>query len=138
MFSSIDAFGYMRSEEQQINYTKEIYLNKKFKPVTVESLITGLITVNSCLSSKSTLSVNDCFIQPFCFYSVYIGPVSSKKSTCIELFKDEFDRAVETLNKFNCLGLKNSCLLSYSSCNITIESLVKELSIKALIDLHIT
>ncbi|CAF0846898.1 unnamed protein product [Brachionus calyciflorus] len=103
----------------------------KSVPIPFEFLVTGLITVSSSFCGKSRVSVKRCFKQPISFFSVYVGPVSSRKSSCIELFKDEYDQAVDVILKCtNIFNHENKISQGFSNCSITIESLLKELSLK--------
>ena len=86
------------------------------RPVPFESIVTCHITVSSIFCSKSVVDIKQCFTQPICFYSVFAGPVSSRKSTCISLFKDTYDNAVNIINKYNDPENK-ACLQAYSNCS---------------------
>ncbi|RNA23177.1 hypothetical protein BpHYR1_037880 [Brachionus plicatilis] len=63
-----------------------------FKNIPFESLFLGLLTASSTFCGKSTIKATPGFKQPFSLYSVFVGGISSRKSNCIELIKDEFTK----------------------------------------------
>ncbi|CAF1043575.1 unnamed protein product [Brachionus calyciflorus] len=81
----------------ELNTLIEAYCNNK--SLSFESVFTGLISVSSILCGKSIVNAAGCFKQPITFYSLLVGPVSSKKSVCIELFKNSYDETVKVLSK---------------------------------------
>ncbi|CAF1097784.1 unnamed protein product, partial [Brachionus calyciflorus] len=100
------------------------------KSLSFESVFTGLISVSGILCGKTVVNACGSFTQPLTFYSLLVGPVSSKKSVCVELFKNSYDSAVTTLSNYGDPDFENSKfkLQAKANSSVTIESLLKELS----------
>ena len=70
-----------------------MYIYSESKSLARDSLVLGMLTTASIMCEKAKVSVVQEFSQPMTLYSVCVGYVSTKKSVCVDLFKEEYEEA---------------------------------------------